>query len=696
MRQIARILVLSALAAGCASRVAPVVDREPDAWLPLVPGSRWVYDVEHRGAEGGARITDLRVEGIERADAAGALLWQVYDGDSPALSPLRPAGAALELVRHGPGTFETGLRAAAGGVDFEPRRHAAGRLLLPIDPRPGQRWTRPVELAGAPAKLRVEVTGYEDVTAPAGLYRRCLALRLEAEARLPARDGAPPARLRYAGRAWYAQGIGPVQEVHELERSALTPEGDAAPERSTTRLLLRDRFSEPPALRATRAAREQDDPARGVPREKLARLLRDGRFEKLEQELLGLERRQERGKLTSDALYQAYLALAGEDLARLDAFVEARPGSHVALAARGVHQHLHGWRARGNRLVRDTTLAQLDAMHAAFQRALDDHRAALELRPGLLPSLRDLLQLARAVGDERDERFLFEQLLARESDPVAAYRLYLLGLDPRWGGSAEEMLALADDAAQRFQKGDERLVRVRAEVLATTALVFERPESRDLERAERLWQEAVSARGGWRARRGAFQARSGRLREALADFDAHMKSYGADAGALQARGRVLRRLGWRELALADFTGGVRLSPRDASLHEDAARTLALLERHEPALAAWDRALALAPRDTSLWSGRAELLARIGRREEALGSLARAVELQPGDPRLQLLYADALWSARDPRAPEALRRYLDLTADRPELAAARASAEHRLASAPPDVSSGAADPAATHR
>jgi tetratricopeptide (TPR) repeat protein len=251
------------------------------------------------------------------------------------------------------------------------------------------------------------------------------------------------------------------------------------------------------------------------------------------------------------------------------------------------------------------------------------------------------------------------------------------------------MLALADDAATRYRPGEETLGRVRAEVLATTALVFERPESRDLARADKLWQEAVAARGGWRARRAAFLARTGRLREALADVDAHVKSYGADAGALQARARVLRRLGWRELALVDLGAAVRLAPRDAGLHEDTARVQAQLGRTDAALAAWDRAVALAPRDTSLWSGRAELLARIGQQEEALRSLARAVELQPGDPRLQLAYADALWRARDPRAFPALRRYLDLTAERPELAPARAEAERRLASAPPDVAAPAA-------
>jgi hypothetical protein len=207
VRQLARIWVLALLAAACATPPPPV-DREPDAWLPLVPGSRWVYDVERRDASGAAPVEDLRVEGIERI--ADGLLWQVYDGDVVGLDPLWPAGASLELLRRGPGAFETGLRRPDGAAGFASRPHAAARLLFPIDPRPGQRWTRAVELDGVPAKLRVEVVGFEDVTAPAGLFRRCLALRLAAGAELPATGAAPAARLRFEGRVWYAPSRHPM------------------------------------------------------------------------------------------------------------------------------------------------------------------------------------------------------------------------------------------------------------------------------------------------------------------------------------------------------------------------------------------------------------------------------------------------------------------------------------------------------
>jgi tetratricopeptide (TPR) repeat protein len=672
------LLVVALLASGCAGRSPS--QRELGEWLPLTPGVRWVYDAERRdaleaGGETSERVTrDVRVEGIEReGEVPASLLWAVYDAGAEGLDRLRaPAGTARRLLRQGPGVFE--LAEPPPGAEG---RSANGRLLLPFDPRPGQRWQRPAELAGQATRLRVEVLGFEDVTTPAGPFRGCLSLRLSGSLEL-AEAGGAPVPLRFEGREWYALGVGPVKRVHTLERAGATPEGSPSRESSVSTLVLRDRFVEPPERRSLRAARSpRAQEARRIPRQKLAALLREERFDELEKRLLELEVRHARGDLSSDALSLAYASFVAEDLARLERWVEQRPDSHVARAVRGVHQHRWGWQARGNGALRDTTAEQLAAMDEAFERALADHRAALEAKPDFVVSLRDLLRIAQVLGDFDDERGVFERLVELESDPLVAYRLELFGLDPRWGGSPGAMLALADEALARHGDG-ELAQRVRAEVLATTALVFERPGSKDLARAEQLWDQAVAAGPEWRGRRGAFLARAGRLREALADLDGHMKSSGSDADTLQARGRLFQRLGWLPLARADFEAGLKLAPRDAGLHEDLARLEARLGESERALVHWDLAVEAAPRDTTLWMGRGALLAQLGQTQEALRSLERAVELQPGDPRPQLRLAELLRSAGDPRALAAFRRYVDLAHGRPEHAASRAAAEVLLA------------------
>ena len=120
--------------------------------------------------------------------------------------------------------------------------------------------------------------------------------------------------------------------------------------------------------------------------------------------------------------------------------------------------------------------------------------------------------------------------------------------------------------------------------------------------------------------------RAGRLREAVADYEALLQRAPNDADILQRLGMALAQLGSCADAVAFLSRSLDLDPDRPTVLLNLARALHTLGRHEEALQACNRALAL---DASLAGGyrtRAAALTSLGRRDEALANAGRAVRL----------------------------------------------------------------------
>ena len=137
------------------------------------------------------------------------------------------------------------------------------------------------------------------------------------------------------------------------------------------------------------------------------------------------------------------------------------------------------------------------------------------------------------------------------------------------------------------------------------------------------------------ARQASFAAavrahRAGRLREAVAGYEALLQRTPDDADLLQLLGVALAQSGSCADAVAFLARSLELKPERPTVLLNLAQALHTLGREEQALQACNRALAL---DASLVGGyrtRAAAFTALGCREEALANAGQAVRLAPQD------------------------------------------------------------------
>ena len=125
--------------------------------------------------------------------------------------------------------------------------------------------------------------------------------------------------------------------------------------------------------------------------------------------------------------------------------------------------------------------------------------------------------------------------------------------------------------------------------------------------------------------------RAGRLREAVASYEALLQRTPDDADILQLLGLALAQLGSCADAVVFLSRSLSLKPDRPTVLLNLAQALHTLGREEEALQACNRALTL---DTSLAGGyrtRAAVYTALGRREEALANAGQAVRLALQDP-----------------------------------------------------------------
>jgi tetratricopeptide (TPR) repeat protein len=160
---------------------------------------------------------------------------------------------------------------------------------------------------------------------------------------------------------------------------------------------------------------------------------------------------------------------------------------------------------------------------------------------------------------------------------------------------------------------------------------------------------------------------AGRLREAVAGYEALLRGMPDDADILQRLGLALAQLGSCADAVVFLTRSLNLKPDRPTVLLNLALALHTLGREEEALQACNRALAL---DASLGGGyrtRAAVYTALGRREEALANAGQAVRLALRDPGAHADLGVALEAVgREREALECFERAIALD---PSLAAA---------------------------
>jgi len=170
--------------------------------------------------------------------------------------------------------------------------------------------------------------------------------------------------------------------------------------------------------------------------------LTSGNYPALEQFYSEQQNAFEAGKISDEALFQAFrkLDVHSPDGARaFDGWVTAYPKSYAALLARGTYEYHMALAARGDNFIKDAMEPKLDAMSNWLARAQPDLRASLGLTSKPYLSALYLLNLSMLSGAAEERRQWFEAAL--KMDPAATHvrQRYMFSLRPRWGGSYAQM-----------------------------------------------------------------------------------------------------------------------------------------------------------------------------------------------------------------------------------------------------------------
>lgn len=171
-------------------------------------------------------------------------------------------------------------------------------------------------------------------------------------------------------------------------------------------------------------------------------MLRSQQYQELDGRYSAMQRKFENGELTGDDLRAQFREFypTDPDLApRYDAWVAQFPESYVARVARGIYYKKVGFESRGTNYIKDTSQSQIDAMSAAFEKSVADLRASLTMDPKPFLSYFHLLDIGRAVGAKENLRALFDHVIELDPSSYAVRLKYMVTLEPRWGGSMEEM-----------------------------------------------------------------------------------------------------------------------------------------------------------------------------------------------------------------------------------------------------------------
>lgn len=346
----------------------------------------------------------------------------------------------------------------------------------------------------------------------------------------------------------------------------------------------------------------------------------------------------------------------------LGAWITAKPQSAAAHLAMGIFLNAEAWRARGGKFIDKTSNRQISGMEHYFGESKPELKKAIALNPRFDLAILHLLKRETAMGDDAQQKLLFEEALRFNPAFFSVYWARMHQLKPRWGGSYQAMAALIAQG-QKYVDKNPRLKELQGAVehdqgtllweskqyqqslpLLTKAIelgahyysyidrAWSREKLNDIEGAIGDYSSALSVRPDeLRAlkRRGILLYRQGRYEEALRDLDRASLLEPGDENNVFERGNVYRKLGQLDKAEADYTEAIRINPQDAWQWKVRARLYREKNELQKAYDDGKRSLELKPTDVSTWYEHASTLHRMNKHQEMVAAAQKILEI--GNP-----------------------------------------------------------------
>ena len=182
--------------------------------------------------------------------------------------------------------------------------------------------------------------------------------------------------------------------------------------------------------------------------------LLEGQYSSLDAHFAEVERRFAAGQLSELAYASAYRPFYQEQAtltSELNAWAQMRSASPYAHLARGIYFRKIGEHRRGGKYIAETPESAIAYMTDMHVQSYKDLQQALRLKPNwYLPALH-LLNIAQHQGGAQGEghkRALMELADRAYPSNFMARSRYMTSLEPRWGGSYEDMQAFVDECAR--------------------------------------------------------------------------------------------------------------------------------------------------------------------------------------------------------------------------------------------------------
>lgn len=225
----------------------------------------------------------------------------------------------------------------------------------------------------------------------------------------------------------------------------------------------------------------------------------------------------------------------------LDAWVAAEPKSGLARLARGAHSVAMGIEARGTQYATETPAKKMEAMGAWFRIAYQDLQQASEGNAGNVMTRYVFLELGRYTARNEVLRKMLSEGLGENPGSLILREEYAFSLRPRWGGSAEEMDAFADES-DSAAKLNPRVRLLHGFVAYDSAVTLKSAKQYDA--AIEMFSNALAFGDYWLYRMGRADAyrRAQRYDEAIADYDTALIQLPALTEARAGRAALTARL----------------------------------------------------------------------------------------------------------------------------------------------------------
>ncbi len=426
----------------------------------------------------------------------------------------------------------------------------------------------------------------------------------------------------------------------------------------TLSLFACDEAPQPDLRQAVVEAFAQDTIALKVMSYDFLSLLEARRFDELDRQLIELQKNYEQGA-NEWAVLESFLIFNTNKehyLTYFDEWVDHSDGRWTSRLARGSHHVALAWKKRGAKFINKTSQEQIDNMSHHFSLAKQDINAALAKTPRAIVGYKMLHQIANGMGEDEDKLKITKTALK-----VAPHSYYLRwqhisGLQPKWGGSIQQIRKFARDA-QKSRQQNPRLYALLGYEHAVKGDQVER--KKQFEKAIEHYTTALKYApvGGWLRDRAYCYKKLNRFDEQTRDLNALLEISPDDADLLGRRGYAYVRKGHYPSAIADFERALELDAQLGYVSNNLGWIYYTQGDNKKAAGYFDKTLVHDPNNIYALTYCGITNARLALLDKAESCLLHALEVEPENADVWRNYGEVLHMQDNPKHLDALASYL---------------------------------------